>query len=806
MPDCTGKPVVVPLLSPEASAELSSILGPDGLLLDEAALTVYSRDASHMTLGRPCAVALPRDALALQRAVAVCARRGIPVVCRGTGTGLSGGAVPHEGDLVLSTARLNRLDNLDPGTLTVHAEAGVLNDQVTRFASPASLHFAPDPSSQAAASIGGNIAENAGGPHCLRLGVTRRHLRRLDWVDASGRAWTTGRGQSVERGLDLVSLLCGSEGTLGLVTGADLSLVPDPPAVVTLLAFFPELDRATSAVVGLLGQGMLPVAVEMVDQAMLVAVEEAFGFGFSTDVAAAMIVEFAGLTEEVGEDAAAASAFLAEAGASEVRTAADEAERLELWKCRKKAFGAVGRLAPSYVTMDVVVPLGSLPALVSEIQVIKARHGVEVATAFHAGDGNLHPGVHYDDRDPGQTAVAHAAADEIIRAALARGGSATGEHGVGIEKLHVLPWQLDAGTAELLPLIKNLLDPDGLLNPGKALPDPSSDFAPAPAIPPKVDYRWQDLTVTAQADVPLARLQSEALGRGLMIPVGYGLDSGSRSATVADLVNHLVTGPAVAASGHARDALLEIWAETGDGRSFHAGAPVFKNVAGYDLVGLIAGASGTLARVDAATFQLRPAPRDLGVGHLQPREGCPLSVLEDLVTVLAERDASLGGPAMAYETDGRILTGMVHLWIPGRNRPWDLQDWDRRIREYPDLVCAGFDIRGWSEDLIDLERDPVPAWLETGEWSILGSLPGQFPGPLPRSAGRFVWQSAPRVVWAAGPTEQAAGWHHDVFRQDGIINPPPAAPAGVPTDLLTSLQSLFDPEGRLSATSGEESR
>jgi glycolate oxidase subunit GlcD len=772
--------------------ELEAVLGTHGLLTDAAAREVYARDASHLTLGRPLAVALPRDAFELQRVVGACSRHGVPVVCRGTGTGLSGGAVPPEGAVVLATARLGRLSRLDPAGRTIHAEPGVLNDAVTRAAAPAGLHFAPDPSSQAAASIGGNIAENAGGPHCLRLGVTRRHLRRLDWVDASGRPWTTGRGLPVERGLDLLPLLCGSEGTLGVVTGADLALVPDPAEVATLLAFFPALDAATGAVVELLGAGLLPVAVEMVDRAMLDAVEEAFGFGFPTDQAAAMIAEFAGPAEEVAEDTEAARALLSGAGAAAVRAARDEDERAELWKCRKMAFGAVGRLAPSYVTMDVVVPLGRLPGLVAEIQEIKSRHRVEVATAFHAGDGNLHPGVHYDDRDPDETARAHAAADAIIRAALERGGSATGEHGVGIEKLHALPWQIDRTTAGLLRGIKERFDPDGFLNPGKALSDPQDDHAPPPPVPDRVEFRWADLTVTAPATTLLAELQAAARERGFQIPVGTGLGAAAAGVSVGELIDHLVPGPTLAAAGHVRDALLEIWASTRDGRRFHAGAPVVKNVAGYDLVGLVAGSGGRLARVAAATFSLRPLPRDLGHWTLEPRSGCPLAVVDDLVAELGGRDASLGGPVAIGETDGAGVTGPVHLLVPGRDRPWDLGAVGDRLRTLAALRVVAERVGTFAVPA----PGTLPEWLDGGDWTLLGRPPGEPGGAaLPRNAGRFIWQAAPRVVWWAGSDPECAGWHADRFRTAGRVSPSPGPGPGVPPELVRGLVELFDPAG-----------
>ncbi|MBK9775584.1 MAG: FAD-binding protein [bacterium] len=404
---------------------LADRLGPGGLLTGSAALSVYSRDASHLSGGRPLAVALPACEEDIAHVIGLCAAAGVPVVARGAGTGLSGGAVPCEDALVLGTARLVALGPVDAVVGAVRAQPGVLNATLTRRAAPHGLHFAPDPSSQVASTIGGNIAENAGGPHCLRLGVTSHHLRALDWCDARGRSWTTGEPVAVSRGIDLRGLLCGSEGTLGIVTGAWLQLTPTPPAVVTLLASFPVLEHATAAVPRLLQAGLLPVAVEIIDQAMVLTVEEAFGFGLPCDVEAVMIAELAGDAAAVGPQAELACRILGDAGAREVRRAADEEQRLALWQCRKRAFGAVGRLSPNYVSMDIVVPLGELPGLVREIQDVRRESGLKIATAFHAGDGNLHPAVHYDERREGETARAHAVADTIIRAALRRRGSVT---------------------------------------------------------------------------------------------------------------------------------------------------------------------------------------------------------------------------------------------------------------------------------------------------------------------------------------------------------------------------------------------
>jgi glycolate oxidase len=771
--------------------KLAAILGPDALLTDPAARHVYGRDASHLTLGAPLAVALPREAGQVSDILQVCALAGVAVVCRGTGTGLSGGAVPPEGALVLSTARLNGLGAVDPGRCQVRCGPGVLNDRVSAHARPFGLHFAPDPSSQSAASIGGNIAENAGGPHCLRHGVTLRHVRGLQWCDARGRRLGSGRGLPAERGFHLTSLLCGSEGTLGVVTGADLALVPDPQAVATLLAFFPRLDDATAAVVSLLGRGLLPVAVEMVDQAMLLAVEEAFGFGFPTDVEAAMICELAGPRDEVDPDAELVSRLLAETGAREVRRARDEAERLELWKCRKKAFGAVGRLAPRYVTMDVVVPLGQLPGLVRRIQEIKAEHGVEIATAFHAGDGNLHPGVHYDDRDPDLERRAHQAADAIIAEALRRGGSCTGEHGVGLEKLHAVPWQIDAEDARLQTRIKQLFDPRGTLNPGKMLPPPGAEFAPMRPLPRDLGFAWDSLTVTAPAETPLDIFQQQALQKGLWVPVGLGAKG-----TVADLFDHLLPGPGLLAGGTGRDFLLEIWAETGDGRMFHGGAPVFKNVVGYDLPHALCGSGGHFVTLRWATFQLSAAPRAAGLAafDLGALSGSLGTLLPELTALLTRHASGTAGCQLVVDRQG----GRLLLLTSGRNRQ-DLQGQASRIlKRWPELVLAGEHSLPFAEAPRLLEHELAPGWLAgSGTWTWHARTVDQAPAPVP-PLDRLMWQSAPGLWWSPGAEVPARpGWYGETLLLEGRITPVSEPDRAAPLDLLRGLKKIFDPRNAL---------
>lgn len=827
-------------------AALRRRLGPDAVLADEAALAVYARDASHLELGRPLAVALPADAAAAADAIALCARHGVPFVPRGGGTGLSGGALPPAGAVVIATARLDAIGPVDATGRRVTAGPGALNETIGRVARAHGLHFAPDPSSQAAATLGGNVAENAGGPHTLKVGVTLHHLRRLEWVDPAGRRWATGRGLAWERGLDLLGLLTGSEGTLGLVTAADLRLVPAPRATATLLALFPRLDDATAAVVELMGRGVLPAAVELIDRAMLQAVEQAFRFGFPTDQAAAMVVEFDGEPEAVDEDAALAAALLAARGASSVRRAADEAERTELWRCRKRAFGAVGRLAPTYISMDVCVPLASLPAIVRAAGDIAARHGVRIATALHAGDGNLHPGVHYDARDPDLGRRAHAAADAIILAALAMNGSVTGEHGVGVEKRHLVGRQLDRHAAGLMHGIKKLCDPAGLCNPGKALPPEPEACGEPPREPASVVCDAASLTVTAPAGARLSELQAAALAHGLWIPLGLATAGGPWPAgdgaaglpapgapaaapavpgapapprglgadlTVAELVAAGLPGPSLLGRSAARDLLLELWAETGDGRRFHAGAPVGKNVAGYDLVRLIAGAGGALAACRGATFQLKPAPERAALwrwrlpaaGAGSPA-GAPARGEAGRWLRLAELvrgwDAGLAGAAFVVEEDAAGGPGVTVL-AAGRDRPWDL---DRRAREVaawagPGAVLLAQERAPFAEAGRWLGTPLLPAWAGgSPDWTALAREPAVAGGAAWPAARRFVWCSSPELCWlpAAGARLRpaSAGWHAEPLWENGRLTDLPEPPAGAPRELLRGLKALFDPAGR----------
>ncbi|MBC8426679.1 FAD-binding protein [bacterium] len=569
---------------------LRASLGRRQVLDDTAARVVYARDASHLSLGRPLCVCLPRDAEEVAAAVSACTEAGVPYVARGAGSGLAGGVLPPEGAVVISLARLVHIREAPSGREDeILAGAGATNAALNRRLAPRGRCFAPDPGSMEVSTIGGNVACNAGGPHCLKIGTTVRHVRELQWVDGEGRIWSSGRvGDGAP---DLTALLVGSEGTLGVVSAAALGTRPVDSARATRLAYFESRDAAAAGIVALLGGGLLPAALELVDGDMLRIVEQAFAFGFRTDAAAAMIVEFGGETGAVDADAVRAAARLAGLGADVVR-ANDEGERQDLWRCRKRAFGAVGRLSPSYVSMDVAVPLGRLPEMTRRAREAGRRHDVRVATLMHAGDGNMHPGIMYDTRVPGEAERARAAADDIIGAALALGGTVTGEHGVGIEKLDTVAAQFDPAALTLMHGIKDLFDPRGLCNPDKALPAGAGRAVPPPA-PGATRFDWDDLVVVAPAGTRAAALRAEAGERGFRIA---GVAPGNDASLGV-----------LAAAGALRDGILEVWATTRAGRDFHAGRPVAKNVAGYDLVRLVCGEGGALADLRGLTLQLRPA-------------------------------------------------------------------------------------------------------------------------------------------------------------------------------------------------------
>ncbi len=453
----------------EVKRRLIELLGPRGCLDRPEDLMLYEYDGS-VDKGQPDMVVFPRTTAEVAAVVRIAAEYGTPVVPRGAGTGLSGGSVAAAGGLVVAFTRMTRILELDLENELAVVEPGVANLDVTLAVQGRGYFFAPDPSSQRACTVGGNIAENASGPHTLAYGVTTNHVRALEVVLADGTVVSTGGKESDLPGYDLTALLVGSEGTLALVTKAVLRLMRQPEHVKTLLAIYDSAEEAGRTVSEITARAITPVALEMLDGVMLRMVEEATGAGYPMDAAAVLLIELEGLREAVEEQAGQVEQICRACRARQVRLARSTAERELLWKGRKNAFGAIGRVSPFYLVQDGVVPRTQLPAALRYIQEVSQRYGLVISNIFHAGDGNLHPIILFDARRPGQLEQARAAAAEILRRSVELGGTITGEHGVGMEKIDLMPLMFDQDSLQTFACVKRTFDPEGLLNPGKLLP------------------------------------------------------------------------------------------------------------------------------------------------------------------------------------------------------------------------------------------------------------------------------------------------------------------------------------------------
>jgi len=459
--------------SPALRRRLAAIVGREGVLTASADLVVYECDGYTLERSRPELVVLPRTTDEVAGVVRAAADAGVPFVPRGAGTGLSGGCLPAPAPLMICVSRMRRIRAIDLPNRRLVAEAGVVNAAVSRAVQAAGLHYVPDPSSQNACTIGGNVAENSGGPHTLKYGVTTNHVLGVELVLPDGEVVELGDAIDETVGYDLMGVTCGSEGTFGIVTAATLRLEPVPEAVTTMLAIFETVADATATVSGIIAAGIVPAALEMMDRTIVEAVEAAFHFGFPTDAGAVLIIEIDGPAAGLRPLAERITAICSDHGARAVRVAADEAERTALWKSRKRAFGAVGRLAPSYCTQDGVVPRTRLPEILERIAEIATRHRLRIGNVFHAGDGNIHPIILYDERDPDQVARALAAGHDILTACIELGGSITGEHGIGVEKIRELGLLFGEDDLALMRRVRAVFDPEQRANPGKIFPTPA---------------------------------------------------------------------------------------------------------------------------------------------------------------------------------------------------------------------------------------------------------------------------------------------------------------------------------------------
>ena len=452
-----------------ALESIEKLLGPRGYLTRPEDLTLYEYDGG-VDKARPDLVAFPRSTEEVAALVQLSKQHSLAIVGRGAGTGLSGGAIPRAGGIIISFARMNRMLEIDLDNERAVLEPGVVNLEITQAVERQGYFYAPDPSSQKACTIGGNVAENSGGPHTLAYGVTTNHVLGLDVVLPDGAIITTGGSSPDLPGYDLTGLLTGSEGTMALATKITVRLMRQPELVKTILAIYDSVDDCADSVAEITARAITPAAVEMLDGVMLRMVEEATHAGYPMDAAAVLLIELEGLREAVEEQAEQIVEACRKCRAREVRMARSAEERELLWKGRKNAFGAVGRVSPSYYVQDGVVPRTKVAPTLRHIHKVSEKYGLNISNIFHAGDGNMHPIIMFNEHKPGELERAKAAGDDILRFCIAEGGSITGEHGVGMEKMELIAEQFSDDSLEMIRRFKNLFDPWCRLNPGKVLP------------------------------------------------------------------------------------------------------------------------------------------------------------------------------------------------------------------------------------------------------------------------------------------------------------------------------------------------
>lgn len=453
--------------------DLRAALGPNRVKTGPSELSLYRKDSSNMA-GTTSVVCLPETTADVQACVEIANRHGVPFVPRGSGTGLSGGAVPLDDAVVIATSKMREITSIDAVNRLAWVQPGVLNLDLSKRTEHLGLHFAPDPSSQQTCSIGGNVANNSGGPHCLAEGVTASHILAVEVVLPDGTVTVLGGEEPEPDGLDLRGVFVGSEGMLGVTTSVCVRLTQNPPEVKTMLMDFATVEDGAATVSGIIAAGIVPAAVEMMDQLCLRAVEAYIHAGLPVDSAAALLVEVVGLPNGLDADVERIMEIAGAHRVGSVRVAQDEAERALLWKGRKSAFGAIARIKPNYYLHDTVVPRAKLPEVLTQIYEIAGRYELEVLNVFHAGDGNLHPLLVYDAREPGTLERVHLAGEEIVRASVEAGGVLSGEHGIGLEKRDYMPMMFSEIDLDAQQALRRAFDPLARSNPKKVLPSPAT--------------------------------------------------------------------------------------------------------------------------------------------------------------------------------------------------------------------------------------------------------------------------------------------------------------------------------------------
>jgi glycolate oxidase len=457
-------------LSTALLAQLRAAVGDANVITERDETKVYDCDGLTVHKAWPAAVVFVATTAEVSAVVKACVAANYPYIARGSGTGLSGGAIALHDSVIIELARMNRILEVNIADRYAVVEAGVINLNLTKACTSHAQHFAPDPSSQGACTIGGNVAENSGGPHTLKYGVTTNHILGVEVVMPDGEVVMLGGPAPDNPGFDLTGVFVGSEGTFGICTKAWCRLTPNPEAVKTLLGIFPTVDAASRAVTGIIAAGIVPAALELIDKHVIRAIEAWLHLGFPLDAGAVLLIELDGLRDGLETLAAHITEVCTAAGCISIRAAKDNAERLLLWKARKQAFGAIGRICPSFYVQDGVIPRTRLPEMLARIDAISARYGLTTCNVFHAGDGNLHPIILYDDRVPQQIENALACNSEIMYAVVEMGGSLSGEHGIGMEKLEFMPLVFNEDDLEGMRKVREVFDPAQLCNRGKAVP------------------------------------------------------------------------------------------------------------------------------------------------------------------------------------------------------------------------------------------------------------------------------------------------------------------------------------------------
>ena len=452
------------------ASALRSVLPKDAVLSHPEALKPYECDGLSAYRALPYIVVLPETVAQIQQVLNICKRLQTPVVARGAGTGLSGGALPHERGVLLSLAKFKRILDIDPDNRCARVEPGVRNLAITEAAKQYGLYYAPDPSSQIACSIGGNVAENSGGVHCLKYGLTVHNIQQLKVLTFDGELHVIGSSGLDSSGYDLLALMTGSEGLLGIIVEVTVKLLPKPDTTQVLLASFNDIAAAGTSVANVIAAGIIPAGLELMDNAAIRAAEDFVHAGYPVDAAAVLICEIDGSESDVNEQIQRVSDVFKSSGANEIRIANSDTERQQLWAGRKAAFPAVGRISPDYYCMDGTIPRHQLAAVLTRIAELSNEYGLRVVNVFHAGDGNLHPLILYDANIENELERTEELGAKILEACVKVGGTITGEHGVGVEKLDAMCLQFNEHELQQLHAVKHAFDPDGLLNPGKAVP------------------------------------------------------------------------------------------------------------------------------------------------------------------------------------------------------------------------------------------------------------------------------------------------------------------------------------------------